>query len=93
MATTLETKYGTVVYFNGKRGYGFLVSDEAIKNNEKETFFHVKSLLTEDKTSIRVGQRCKYLHCYRAEAKENKKDQAIAIKILPTNNQRRNEDE
>lgn len=54
-----EVKYGTVSWFNPKRGYGYITPDEG----EKDFFIHWSNIVTEAKTfkTLVAGQRVSFV--------------------------------
>lgn len=61
-----EIKYGTVVWFSNKRGYGYVKPDEDLKylNNGKEDFFvHYTQITSEPGTfkTLVAGQKVSFV--------------------------------
>lgn len=61
-----EIKYGTVVWFNNKRGYGYIKPDEDLRhlNNGREDFFvHYVNIVSEPGTfkTLTAGQKVSFV--------------------------------
>ena len=56
----METKYtGTVVWFNAKKGYGFVKPDDALE--EIDIFVHWSGLVMEGFKQLKPGEKVQYV--------------------------------
>ena len=55
-------KHGTVKWFSGKRGYGFIADDDG-----NDIFVHYSNILMEGYKQLKAGERV----CYQIEVDEN----------------------